>query len=186
MGIDLKEEVLGSKEEHLREVEEFYCGPEQEALAEYLKNNAFKETKDHKQVVYLIKDLDNNIIGYYSLKANAINYSFNKHNDVKPFIELSEFAINHKYLRKGYGTYIMINFVFKKILQAVQLIGCQGMMTFALDNIAISFYEYVGFEKVDESDKLFLQDSFSEGCTLMAISTETIEYFYNGVSHDRL
>ena len=53
MGIELIEEVLGSKEDHIREVEDFHCGPEQFALEEYLKGNAFKENKEHKQTVYI-------------------------------------------------------------------------------------------------------------------------------------
>ena len=174
MNTNLREEALGSKQEHLREVEYFYCGPEQEALEQYLKGEAFKENREHKQKVYLIKDDKNNIIGYYSLKANAINFNYEKQNDVRPYVELSEFAINHEYQRKGYGTYIMLKNVFNKIKEVVKIIGCQGIITFALDNKAISFYKSVGFEIVDESDKIILQDSFSEGCTLMGISIELI------------
>lgn len=179
MGIELKEEILGSKEEHIREVEDFYCGPEQGALEDYIKGNAFRENREHKQTVYLIKDSDNNIIGYYSLKANAINYNIDNRNDVKPFIELSEFAINYRYQRKRYGTYIMLNFVFNKIKQIINIIGCQGILVFALDNTAISFYKSLGFEKVDSKEIITFQDDFSIDCTLMMISIDTIKLLDN-------
>lgn len=175
MDISLKEEILGSKEKHIREVGDFCCGVEKEALEIYLKSNAFKESKNHKQVVYLIKDSNNHIIGYYSLRANAISYLIDSRNDVKPFIELSEFAINYEYQRKGYGTYIMLRFVFDKIKQIASIVGCQGIMTFALDKIATSFYESLGFETVEKSQSIILPDQFSEGCTLMTISIDTID-----------
>ena len=174
MDIILHEEKLERNEKYLREVEDFYCGPEQDTLEIYLKGKVFDDIKENKQITYLIKDEDNHIIGYYSLKANAINYVYENKKEVNPFIELSEFAINFNYQRKGYGTAVMLNYIFKKIETISSIIGCQGIMLFALDENAQAFYNKLGFESTIADDIITLQDSFSKGCKLMVISLETI------------
>lgn len=174
MGTILHEEKLERNEKYLREVGDFCCGPEQDTLETYLKGKIFDDIKENKQVAYLIKDENNNIIGYYSLKANAINYVYEKKKEVKPFIELSEFAINFGYQRQGYGTAIMLNYIFKRIEEISSIVGCQGIMLFALDKGAQTFYEKLGFEATIVDDIITLQDSYSKGCILMIISLDTI------------
>lgn len=173
MNIELREELLNSKESHIRDVGGFSCGAETESLEEYIKSKAFEETRNNKEKVYLVKN-DSEIVGYYSLKASAINYIFNGINDVRPILELSEFAIDIKYQRQKYGTFIMLNLVFDKIIRISNIIGCQGIITFALGKNAIRFYESIGFEKIDLTDKDVLIDNFSMNCTPMVISIDTI------------
>lgn len=170
----LFEEILNSKNSHIREVGDFCCGAQTESLDEYIKGNAFNEIRDNKEKIYLIKDDKNNIVEYYSLKASAINYIVSGKNNVKPFIELSEFAIDVNYQRKDYGTAIMLGYVFEKIKKISEIIGCQGVITFALNENAIKFYESLGYQKVDKEVIDLWIDNYVQGCTPMLISIDTI------------
>lgn len=175
----LIEEKLNSRKSHVREVGDFSCGAQTESLDEYIKGNAFNEIKEYKEKVYLVKDEKNNIVGYYSLKSSAINYIISGRNNVKPFVELSEFAIDINFQRKGYGTAIMLGYVFEKIKQISDIIGCQGIITFALNKEAIKFYESLGYQKVDKEVVEVWIDNYVEGCTPMLISIDTIMSIYS-------
>lgn len=175
MSIELREEKLNSNPNHIREVTDFECSLEDEALVEYLKNNAFSENKESKTRTYLIKNNENIIIGYYSLRTYAISIDVDGFNRIKPLIELSEFAIDWHYQRNGYGTAIMINYVFDKLFEISEIIGCEGIITFAKDAKAISFYKKLGFEELDlEEEMIMPRDAFSDGCTPMLVATESI------------
>lgn len=170
----IKEEVLNSSKNHIREVGDFICGAEAGALEEYLKSKAFEDAKTNKEKIYLIKDNDNNLIGYYSIRATAINYKINNTNRVKPYVELSSLAVDYRYQRKKYGTAIILMFVFQKVKLIADILGCSGIITFALDDQAKKFYESLGFEEIKLEDKSVLFDSFDEGCIPMVISLNQI------------
>ena len=66
----LIEEKL-DEHKHFREVSDFYCG--NEGLDFFLKTESFDYSQEGQGSIYIIKSIDNNdIIGYYTLKANAI------------------------------------------------------------------------------------------------------------------
>lgn len=176
MSLEIKEEKLLTNSNHIREVSDFECDVEDEALVEYIKGDAFRENKEYISRTYLIKNSKNEIIGYYSLKTSAISFNINGINKVTPLIELSEFAVDKKYQRKGFGTAIMINYIYKKLIDISDVIGCSGIITFAKDNKAISFYKKLGFDEINiGEDKIIMYDNFSIGCKPMIISTETIK-----------
>lgn len=176
MNLVIREEKLLSNPNHIREVSDFECDVEDEALVEYIKGDAFKENRLYVTRTYLIKNFENKIIGYYSLKTSAISFNINGINKVIPLLELSEFAIDTKYQRKGFGTAIMIDYIYKKLVDISNLIGCSGIITFAKDNKALSFYKKLGFDELNiGEDGMIMCDNYSIGCKPMIISTETIK-----------
>ena len=85
----LTKEKLNSRSEHIREVGDFDCGVENEALTEYLRGKAFEENRDHKTATYLVK-LDDELIGYYSLKSLHLHQA----GDI-PFIQAVSLTSRH-------------------------------------------------------------------------------------------
>ncbi len=181
----LIEEQLG-KNTHFREVSDFYCG--NEGLDSFLKTEAFNYNKDGQGSTYIIKSIENNdIIGYYTLKANAIQIQEkNKAIKTLPAIEIARLAINNNYKNQKFGTIIFYSYILPKIIQVKSIIGVSVIMVFVVSNEIeeykkpISyFYEKFGFKLAEKEVQKYIIDDFSEGCKLMYCSTKDLdEAFY--------
>lgn len=77
---------LSSNEQHLRDVESFY-NSRNDNLVQTLLNEAYEEDANNRIAYYLIKDCDNHILFYFSLKCGQL---YDKHLDFGRYKQLSE------------------------------------------------------------------------------------------------
>lgn len=165
------------KNKHLREVSNFCCG--NEPLDSFLKTEAFHYNNEGQGITYLLKCIKTkNIIGYYTLKTNAIQiYSIEK-NIVEslPSIEIARLAIHHTYQDQGFGTAIFFNYILPKINKVKTLVGLNTIMVFAIDENLEEykykkdtkrFYQKLGFRLAEDEVQNFIKEDYSEGCKLM-------------------
>ena len=139
-----------------------------ENLVTYLQKFAEIEEESNLMRTYIVRDnIDNELVGYFSLKAGMVSIdekkgesksSFNTH----PGIEIANFAINNTYLKnhkhmKGCGKTIFIDFIMPIVDITASLIGVRDIYLFALPNKnLINLYESYGFSRLDKEDEELL------------------------------
>ena len=162
-----------SDDRHIRIVSDFDCGENKE-LEDFLKSDAFAYNRDGQGNTYLIFDKRRqNIIGYYTLRTNAIQ-AYNSENDrveVFPSIEIARFAISTDYQSQGYGKLIFFLSILPKINEVKNVIGINTIMLFSVDTEqALSFYTKIGFKQTDEDVRQFINEDCNKGCKLMYVN----------------
>jgi len=171
-------------EKHLRIISDFNCGESKE-LEDFLKAEAFTYNRDGQGNTYLIFNKENNdIIGYYTLRTNAIQAYNEKHEriEVLPAIEVARLAISENYQRKGYGRLIFLFYILPKIHEIRSIVGVNIIMLFSVDTPqAIGFYEHLGFKATLNEVEQFINEDCNKGCKLMYVNIESIDGFLNEV-----
>nr|WP_317359145.1 N-acetyltransferase [uncultured Tyzzerella sp.] len=178
----LLEEKLDDNK-HFEEVSYFSCG--NEALDLFLKCEAFKYNEDGQGNTYIIKLKDTDeIIGYYTLKANTIQI-YNIKTRIKeshPAIEIARLAVNNDYKNNKFGTTIFFHYILPKIKEVKKLIGINTIMLFSIHEDIDEyehinnkktlkyFYEKLGFNLAEDEVQKFIEDDYNEGCKLMYMS----------------
>ncbi len=87
----LKCERLSSNDENLRLVEDFY-NRRNPSLEQTLKNEAMEEDIDGSVAYYLIKDINDNILFFFSLKNGSLYDSYFDTNIIKLLKTLNVFV----------------------------------------------------------------------------------------------
>ena len=173
-------------DKHFREVSNFSCG--HEPLDLFLNSESFKYNEDGQGNTYLIKlKSTNEIVGYYTLKTNAIQaYNENeKRVEALPSIEIARLAVNHKYRENGFGTTIFTYYIIPKINNMKSIVGINTIMVFVEDEEIEDyekkekkqvkyFYRTLGFKLAEDEVQQFIRDDYNEGCKLMYMSTSEL------------
>lgn len=160
---------------HLRKVSNFTCGENKE-LEDFLKSDAFAYNREGQGNTYLILDKEGrDIIGYYTLRANAIQAynDDNKRVEILPAIEIARFAIAADYQGKGYGRLIFFFSVLPKINKIKSIVGVNTIMLFSVNTEqALGFYEKIGFKITEDEVRQFINEDCNKGCKLMYVNIE--------------
>lgn len=85
-------ERLSSNEAHLRMVDSF-CNGRNGGLEHTLKNEAYEEDEDGNIAFYLIKDADNHILFYFSIKCGMLYDRFGEGEKLRKINELFSFLV---------------------------------------------------------------------------------------------
>lgn len=183
----LSEERLDA-DKHLREVSNFFCG--NEALDLFLKSDSFYYDEQGQGNTYLIKLKETNeIIGYYTLKTNAIQLydEDTKHIVALPAIEIARLAVNNEYRNKKFGTAIFTYYIIPKIKDIKSMVGVNTIMVFVIDEDTEEyedketkksvkyFYETLGFRLAEDEVQKFIEDDYNEDCKLMYMSANGLD-----------
>lgn len=166
-----------SEEKHFREVSNFECQIN-ESLEVFLKSEAFEYNKNGQGNTYILRAKENDeIIGYYTLKANGICREFNdeygRRRETAPSIEIARFALASDYQGRGLGKIIFLFFIAPKINEVKELIGVTTIMLFAVNHKkVIKFYQDIGLILAKEEVQQFIKDDDNSKCILMYMDAE--------------
>lgn len=126
------------QDKHFIPIGDFTCGVEDKPMEDFLKCEASACDKQGEGNTFLAID-DNVVIGYYTIKCNAMQLRIDGVNKVYPAVEISRFAVDCNYERKGYGSAIF-NHILQSIYDLKSEIGIKYIMLFSVPS-AVSFYE---------------------------------------------
>lgn len=144
--------------------EAFNCGVE--PLNEYLRKFALQNQKKDAARTYVVADVQNRILGYYTLVFGAIapddipdDISRGLGRYQIPIILLARLAVDVVEKGQGLGGVLMRDAMLRTV-QAAEIAGLRAVMVLAKDEIARSFYEKIGFRRSPSDQfKLFLKIS---------------------------
>lgn len=164
------------------EIQDFTVRDEKGAgLLNYIQQQACADEHSGTMRTYIVRDNQTSeVVGFFSLKAGLISYNersvplinektgekvingetgkveLRRAFDTLPGVELANFAVNQKYIRKhpqlkGIGYVIYKDFILPIIQKVAEVIGVKLLYIFALpyENL-ISRYENYGFMRLEE------------------------------------
>lgn len=143
----------------------FDCGVE--PLNDYLLKFALQNHKKDLARSYVVADVENRILGYYTLVFGAIEpdevpktISAGLGKYQIPIILIARLAVDLTEKGKGLGGLLMQD-AFLRSIQASEIAGLRAVMVRAKDDAARAFYEKLGFQPA-ETDQLNLFLRISE------------------------
>lgn len=121
-----------------------------ETLDRWLKQRALKNQISGASRTFVACD-GNRVVGYYALASGAVAVEsasgrFKRNMpDPIPVVVLGRLAVDQALHSKGFGR-ALVQDAGRRVLQAANAIGIQGMLVHALSDEAKAFYERVGFD----------------------------------------
>lgn len=152
---------------------EFNCGT-YEPLNEFVGNEAFSYDRDGLGNTYIVYDDKDNILLYYTLRANSILWQ----GEYIPLVELSRLAVQYEYQRRGHGNRCFFTNILKKVLDVRECIGVAGILVFAETPEALNFYDSIGFkdfgiyDKDGKNEMLITDDGFNDKCHVLVLGVQ--------------
>ena len=139
-------------------LQSFDCGNQN--LNEYLKKYAGQNELRGLSRTFLLLD-GFKIIGYFTMTTCSISWEVLDDNlraklpkyDL-PVIKIARLAVDIKYQRMGYGSYMLID-IAKRVMAISQVIGIFGIVVDAKEE-AIPFYEKYGFKLIVGTNNIML------------------------------
>lgn len=140
----------------------FEC--EEKSLSDYLQNQVSQDIKKRLAICFVATDSDNNVIGYYTLSSESLGREsipekyLNKvpKNYNAPVILLGRLARHIKARGTGLGEHLLLDALFRAFTLSEQSIGAMAVVVDPINEMAVRFYEKYGFERLPDSDKMFL------------------------------
>ena len=152
--------------------DKFDCG--KEPLNNYIQKNATKDVKTGACTCFIIKNDDEEVIGYYTLSTESIpiedapvqfqkkiKYSY------VPVILLGRLAIDKKHFGKGLGKLLLVNSLRRSLDVATNHIRAVAVIVDPIDEVAKQYYLRYGFTLLPDSGRMFMsmktiESAFSE------------------------
>lgn len=172
-------------EKDIGEIQSFEASNQNgEGLVHYIKQFALNDERNNYARTYIVRDnIDDSIVGYYSLKAGFIAENEKKRLFIKrtfdsiPAVELSNFAINNTYKKrhpeyKGLGKIIFNDFILPTVEEGKEHIGISILYIFALPyQRLINNYESYKFRRLsglqERSMHERIRPRYDAGCVFM-------------------
>ncbi|AEB77354.1 GNAT family N-acetyltransferase (plasmid) [Clostridium botulinum] len=125
-------------DKHFLPIGDFQCKIEDKPMESFLKCEAITCDRMGEGNTFLLVGEDD-VIGYYTIKCNAMQFRVDNMNKVYPAIEISRLAVDYRYERQGYGSAIL-NYILESIYELKKEVGIKYVMLFSVPS-AISFYK---------------------------------------------
>jgi GNAT superfamily N-acetyltransferase len=141
---------------------DFVCG--YALLDNYIKTQAKQDVSRDLSACFVLTGDESNVIGYYTLSANAINRDdFPEEINRKlpasyqdlPAILLGRLAVDNQYQGRGYGAVLLID-ALKRCVELSASLGSLAVIVDPIDGKAEAFYQRYGFILLPGSKKMFI------------------------------
>ena len=131
------------------------------SIDSWLRSHAHINEAKGASRTYVISDLTNHIIGFYSIAANAVEttrlpsrMSRNMPNPI-PVLLLGQLAVDINHQAQGLGAALLTD-ALKRCLAASLVIGARAVIVNAVDRKAAAFYEHFGFRQFSDTEQTML------------------------------
>ena len=139
----------------------FDCG--KESLNNYIQRNATKDVKIGTCACFIIKNDDEEVIGYYTLSTESIPIedappTFQKKikYEYVPVILLGRLAVDKNYFGKGLGKFLLVNSLKRSLDVATNHVGAVAVIVDPIDEEAKAYYGKYGFILLPDSGRMFM------------------------------
>lgn len=151
--------VLKYERKYIRD--KFDCG--KEPLNNYIQKNATKDVKTGSCTCFIIKNDEEEVIGYYTLSTESIPIEdaplqFQKKIKYQyvPVILLGRLALDKNHFGKGLGKLLLVNSLKKSLDVATNHVGAVAVIVDPIDEEAQRYYQKYGFSLLPDSGRMFM------------------------------
>lgn len=145
---------------HIRK--NFTC--EEESLTYYITKQVNQDIRKRLATCFVAIDKEQNVIGYYTLSSESLGRELIPEKYIKqvpknynaPVILLGRLARDISTKGTGLGEYLLLDALFRSYELSVKSIGAMAVVAELISNKAVAFYKKYGFEKLPDSEKMFL------------------------------
>lgn len=140
----------------------FEC--EESSLTDYIKKQVSQDAKKRLAICFVASDDDNNVIGYYTLTSESLGRELIPEKYLKkvpknyngPVILLGRLARDLRQKGSGLGEHLLLDALFRAFTLSEESIGAMAVVVDPINEYAVKFYEKYGFERLPDSEKMFL------------------------------
>jgi GNAT superfamily N-acetyltransferase len=133
------------------------------SLDAWLKNRALaSEGMSARTYVVCARDAPQRVVGYYAI-STAMEQRISLPNaklrrampDQVPLLLIGRLAVDRQYQGKGLGADLLSNSI-RRCIEVSQIAGARAIITHAIDDDAIRFYQHHGFLRCPLGDRVML------------------------------
>lgn len=140
----------------------FEC--EEQSLTDYIQRQVSQDVKKRLAICFVATDKGNNVTGYYTLTSESLGRELIPEKYLKkvpknynaPVILLGRLARDIKEKGSGLGEHLLLDALFRAFTISEESIGAMAVVVDPINEYAVKFYEKFGFEKLPDSEKMFL------------------------------
>ena len=140
----------------------FEC--EEKSLSDYIQKQVSQDVKKRLAICFVAADSDNNVIGYYTLTSESLGRDSIPEKYLKkvpknynaPVILLGRLARDLKEKGTGLGEHLLLDALFRAFTLSEESIGAMAVVVDPINEFAVRFYEKYAFERLPDSEKMFL------------------------------
>jgi predicted GNAT family N-acyltransferase len=120
--------------------------------------------KKRLAICFVAADDENNVVGYYTLTSESLGRELIPEKYLKkvprnynaPVILLGRLARDLKQKGTGLGEHLLLDALFRAFTISEESIGAMAVVVDPINQYAVKFYEKYGFERLPDSEKMFL------------------------------
>lgn len=150
------------------DLQSFFCLDES-LTSQFHSDDFMLQHKSHEIRAYAVGK-NSTIAAIFSLKCNAIEFTDEETKSVQsiPCVEIVHYAISKDLKGNKYGRDIFDIYIRKKIQIISNSIGIVNIILFSInEEKVIKAYESMGFKKIDNRLRKFVQSDYSKECIPM-------------------
>ena len=140
----------------------FEC--EEKLLSDYIQKQLSQDIKRRLAICFVAADSNNNVVGYYTLTSESLGRESIPEKYLKrvpknynaPVILLGRLARDIKEKGTGMGEHLLLDALFRSFTLSEESIGAMAVVVDPINEFAVRFYEKYGFERLPDSEKMFL------------------------------
>tara|TARA_R110001592_G_scaffold17518_1_gene73707 strand:- start:3747 stop:4238 length:492 start_codon:yes stop_codon:yes gene_type:complete len=140
----------------------FEC--EEKSLSDYIQKQVSQDVKKRLAICFVAADSDRNVIGYYTLTSESLGRESIPEKYIKkvpknynaPVVLLGRLARDLKEKGTGLGEHLLLDALFRAFTLSEESIGAMAVVVDPINEFAVRFYEKYGFERLPDSEKMFL------------------------------
>ncbi len=140
----------------------FEC--EEKLLSDYIQKQVSQDIKRRLAICFVAADSNNNVVGYYTLTSESLGRESIPEKYLKrvpknynaPVILLGRLARDIKEKGTGMGEHLLLDALFRSFTLSEESIGAMAVVVDPINEFAVRFYEKYGFERLPDSERMFL------------------------------
>lgn len=140
----------------------FEC--EERSLTDYIQKQVSQDVKKRLAICFVASDDNNYVLGYYTLTSESLGRELIPEKYLKkvpekynaPVILLGRLARNLRQKGSGLGEHLLLDALFRAFTLSEKSIGAMAVVVNPINEYAVKFYEKYGFERLPDSEKMFL------------------------------